>query len=104
MLAAVGDLLTNRMNPVESIQDQNGVSRQRMRRSGDTNLTLGSLGDAGEAYGSSGEVKGEIFEPLGFIVKDELVSMNGKPGRVPFQQFIHERLREALGTMETFQE
>jgi hypothetical protein len=104
------NLLTNRMNPVEDIQDQNGVSRQRMRRSGDTNLTLRSLGDAGELDGSSGEVKGEIFELLGFIVIDKLPTrrslppsprprrtggeggfrMNGKPGRIPFQQFVHE--------------
>ena len=61
-----------------------------MRRSGDTNLTLGSLGDAGELYGSSSEVQGEIFELLSFIVIDKLFRMNGKPGRIPFQQFVHE--------------
>ncbi len=63
-----------------------------------------SLADTAELYRGAGEVGGEFFELFRFIVMDELAGMNGKSRWAPLQQFVHERLREALGSVETFQE
>ncbi len=101
MLAGIRDLQTDGMNPIEHIEKQNFVSGQRMRRGSDTNATPRSLGDAGEPYRSSGEVKGEFFEFLWFIVKDELVCVDGKARGVSIQQLAHEVLGEPLGTVNT---
>ena len=60
------------MNPVEGIQDQNSVSRQGVRRGPDADPALRSLGDTAQPYRRTGEVGGEFFEPLRFIVEDEL--------------------------------
>jgi hypothetical protein len=38
------------------------------------------------------------------IVEDELACMNGKTGVAPAQQGVHERFREALGSVQTTQQ
>jgi hypothetical protein len=43
-----------------------------MRWCGDADATIVRLGDGAEPYRSSGEVAGELFELLWFIVKDDL--------------------------------
>ncbi len=75
-----------------------------MRRGPDPDPALRSLGDAAEPYRGAGEVGGEFFELFRFIVKDELLGMNGKSRWAPLQQLVHEGLREALGSVQTFQE
>ena len=102
------NLLTNGMNPIEDIEVYNGRSCERMRWCGDADATIVSLGDGPEPYRSSGEVEGEFFELLWFIVKDELAcpavalakegpsEAEKRPIRtIPLQQLVHEILRDA---------
>ena len=104
MLTSVWDLLADSMNPIEGVEQQSRVSRQWMKRCCDRDPTLRGLGDTAELKRGAGDVGGEFFEPVRFIVEDELACMNGKARGTPLQQLVHERFREALGTVETFQE
>jgi hypothetical protein len=103
VLTFVWDLLTDGMDPVEDIDGHRGLSRQWMGRSGDANATVGRLGNGAKPYRSTGEVEGEFFELLWFVVKDELVSIDGKARGIPIQQFVHERFGETLGPVQTFE-
>jgi len=67
------------MDPIEDIEDDQGLSRHWMGRGGDANATIARLGDTAKPCRSSGEVEGEFFELLGFVVKDEMVGIDGKP-------------------------
>ncbi len=78
MLVLVWDLLTDGVDPIEDIEDYNGFARHWMGRGGDANATIAHLGDTAKPDRSSGEVEGEFFELLWFVVKDELVSIDGK--------------------------
>ncbi len=72
------NLLTDGMDPIEDIEDYNGFARHWMGRGGDANATIAHLGDTAKPDRSSGEVEGEFFALLWFVVKDELVSLDGK--------------------------
>ena len=78
MLALIWDLLTDGVDPIEDIEDYNGFARHWMGRGSDANATIGGLGDGTKPNRSTGEVEGEFFELLWFVVKDELVSIDGK--------------------------
>ncbi len=54
-----------------------------MRRSGYTNLTFRCLGNAGEVYGSSSEVAGEIFEALLVGWPEGVTAKHVKTGVIP---------------------
>ena len=74
----IWDLLTDGVDPIEDIEAYNGFSRQWMGRSDDANATICGLGDGTKPNRRSCEVEGEFFEPLWFVVKDELVSIDKK--------------------------
>jgi hypothetical protein len=57
-------------------------------------VSVWDLGDPTEPYRSTGKVEGEFFELLGFIVRDELVCVDGKARGIPVQQLVREGLAD----------
>ena len=83
MLAAVRDLLANGMNPIEGLEQQSGVSGKGVRGSGHLDTAVVVLANGVKPDGSASQVTGDVFEPSGLIVIDELGGMNGKvPSRI----------------------
>ena len=68
MLAAVGDLLADGVNPIERVQSQDRLGSHGLRRSGHLDTAL--VADA-NPFGSkrrASQVAGKPFESVGFIV------------------------------------
>jgi len=85
MLAAVRDLLADGMNPIEGLEQQSGVSGKGVRGSGHLDTAVVVLANGVKPDGSASQVTGDVFEPSGLIVIDELGGMNGKAGWIPLQ-------------------
>jgi len=91
------------MDPIEDIENDSGLSRQWMGGSGDANATIAHRGDTAKLCRSSGEVEREFFELLRFVVRDELIGVDGKAGGTPIEQLVHEGFGETLGTVQTLE-
>src|SRR3989304_5897899 len=76
------------MNPIEGLEQQSGVSGKGVRGSGHLDTAVVVLANGVKPDGSASQVTGDVFEPSGLIVIDELGGMNGKAGWIPLQQLV----------------
>jgi len=78
MLAAIGDLGCDRMDPVERVDSQTGRARARVGRRADAEASRLRYLQPIQGDGGAGDVSGEPLDTLGVFGRDALLTVYGK--------------------------
>ena len=95
VLAAVGDLIGDGVDPVEDVEGAGGGAGPRVGGGGNGDLVLGELLQGVEADGRAGEVAGDVFGALGLFGEEELLCVHREAGVNPGRGGRRGRLRRA---------
>lgn len=101
VLATIGDLLADRMDPIRRVEKEERLSGKRMRGCSERDAAILGFAHCVDSDRSAGEIAGKFVQPLRLMVQDKLLGVYREPRRSPFHQLVHERLGKTLGAVES---
>jgi len=104
MLATIGDLLADRMEPIQRVEKEERLSGKRMRGCGKRHPAILGFAHPVDSDWSAGEIAGQFLQPLRLLLRYQLLGVDRKSRGIPLHELVHELLGKALGVVETLEQ